>query len=272
MTNIDRRGVLYPARLPTFHREPPPIELAGLVRWFWIPEWQLAPGRTSRQEILAFPASNLTVEPAGVTLSGPTTRRSHRDLSGAGWAVGALLRPAAIPSLVGDPRALRDREISHDAPDLHRVVTTAMSAGGDAAHRPATAAYSAWLADRLDQPDTEGELANAMEDAIATDRALTRVEHVAQVLGISVRTVQRLAQRYVGVPPLAMIRRYRLQEAAQRVRDDPAIPIGQVAAELGYADQAHLCADFRRVLGFNPSTYRARADPGAPPHRPKPTG
>ncbi len=100
-----------------------------------------------------------------------------------------------------------------------------------------------------------------MEETIATDLTVIRVEHLARALGISVRSVQRLAQRYVGVTPLAMIRRYRLQEAAQRLRDDPAVPIGQVAAELGYADQAHLCADFRRVLGFNPSTYRDRTVP-----------
>lgn len=261
MTNGDRRGVLYPARLPTFHREPPPPELAGLVRWFWIPQWRLAPGRTSRQEILAFPASNLTVEPGGVTLSGPTTRRSHRDLSGTGWAVGALLRPAAIPSLVGDPCAVRDRQIPHDAPELHRAVTAAMTADDDARRARAAAAYARWITDRLGPPDADGELANAMEETIATDLTVTRVEHLARALGISVRSVQRLAQRYVGVTPLAMIRRYRLQEAAQRLRDDPAVPIGQVAAELGYADQAHLCADFRRVLGFNPSTYRDRTVP-----------
>jgi len=29
-----------------------------------------------------------------------------------------------------------------------------------------------------------------------------------------------------------------------------------VAAELDYADHAHLTADFRQVLGFSPSLYR----------------
>src|SRR5690606_40376177 len=59
---------------PTFHRVPAADAVAHLVRWFWIPRWQLAPGRTSRQEVLTFPASNLTVEPDGVGISGPTTR------------------------------------------------------------------------------------------------------------------------------------------------------------------------------------------------------
>ena len=31
------------------------------------------------------------------------------------------------------------------------------------------------------------------------------------------------------------------------------------AAELGYADQSHLANDFRTVLGFTPSAYRADA-------------
>src|SRR5690606_22818921 len=45
----DARGILRPARLPTFHRVPAPAELQEAIRWFWIPRWQVAPGRTSRQ-------------------------------------------------------------------------------------------------------------------------------------------------------------------------------------------------------------------------------
>src|SRR5699024_2068359 len=79
------RGVLYPSRLPSFHREPAPAKLRENIRWFWIPRWRLPPGRASRQKLLAFPASNLVIEPRGVTLSGPTTGASHRDLRGTGW-------------------------------------------------------------------------------------------------------------------------------------------------------------------------------------------
>src|SRR5690606_11566041 len=95
----DTRGILFPSRLPTFHRVLPPASLEPLVRWFWHPRWQLAPGQASRQEILPFPASNLVVSPDGVVLAGPTTRVAHRELSGSGWALGALLRPAGLASL-----------------------------------------------------------------------------------------------------------------------------------------------------------------------------
>jgi AraC-like DNA-binding protein len=256
MEDRDARGVLYPARLPTFHRLPPPPELEGLVRWFWIPTWHLAPGRTSRQELLPFPACNLTVEPSGVGLTGPSTRRTHRDLTGDGWAVGALLRPAAVPSLGIDPRAIRDSEVAYDGPELHRQVAGAMATSDETRRERAVAAYSTWLLERLDPVDVEGGLANAMEDLVAADRSITRVDQLASGLGISARAVQRLARSHVGVPPLAMIRRYRLQEAAQRLRTED-VGVGQVAAELGYADQAHLCADFRTVLGFNPTAYHS---------------
>lgn len=253
----DPRGILYPTRLPTFHRVPAPPGLAGLIRWFWVPRWRLAPGRTSRQELLPFPASNLVVQAEGVTLSGPSTRASFRDLRGTGWAVGALLRPAGVVQLHPEPGALRDAEVPFDAPDLHAAVVLAMAHdGGAPSHERATSAFSRWAAGRLAAPDEAGRLANAMEEVIAAGRQITRVEHVAAQLDTSVRGIQRLARSHVGLPPLAIIRRYRLQEAAQRLRTDPAVRIADVAADLGYADQAHLSRDFRTVLGLTPRDYR----------------
>lgn len=65
-------------------------------------------------------------------------------------------------------------------------------------------------------------------------------------------------KRCIGLPPLAVLRRYRLQEAAQRLHEDPGLSVAEVAADLGYADQAHLSAGFSRVLGLAPSGYRSR--------------
>lgn len=253
----DRRGILYPTRLPSFHRVPAPAGLRESIRWFWIPRWNVAPGRTSRQEVLPFPASNLVVEPGGVVLAGPTTGVSHRDLRGSGWAVGALLRPAGIAALCPDPRVIRDAEVPFGAPDLHRAIHTAMRVEDEVEGRASAAeAYSEWAIGRLPPPGEGGLLANAMEDLISSDRTIVRVDQVAERLGISIRGVQRLAQRFVGLPPLAIIRRYRLQEAAQRLREDPELTIAQIAADLGYTDHAHLTHDFRRVLGSTPSAYR----------------
>lgn len=251
------RGILYPAKLPTFHRVPAATSMQSRIRWFWMPRWELEPGRTSRQEVLAFPVSNLVVMPEGVVLSGPTTRATHRDLRGHGWAVGALLRPAALGLLHADPGAIRDAEVAIDAPDIHRAISDAMGlADRDRGREAAVAVFTEWAEENLRDIDDGGLLANSMEDLVAADPALVRVEHLAQRLHISVRAVQRLARRYIGLPPLAMIRRYRLQEAAHRLRDEPNVTVAQIASDLGYADQAHLATDFRRVIGVQPNSYR----------------
>uniref|UniRef100_UPI0028BE58B3 helix-turn-helix transcriptional regulator n=1 Tax=Citricoccus sp. TaxID=1978372 RepID=UPI0028BE58B3 len=143
------------------------------------------------------------------------------------------------------------------APDLLASVGAALEHDDGAAGRSqAASAFARWAEERMVPPDAAGRLANAMEELIATDRSIVRVEQVAERLGVSVRGVQRLARSHVGVTPLAIIRRYRLQEAAVRLREEPDVTIADIAAELGYADHAHLSRDFRTVLGLTPRGYR----------------
>ncbi len=256
------RGILYPARLPTFRRVIPPPSSANLVRWFWIPEWDLAPGRTSRQHLIAYPACNLVVERDLVGLSGPTTAASHRDLTGHGWAVGALLQPAAVPAFTEDPAQDSDAYRVLDLPDLHEAVASAMTTEKPGRHDRAVAVFTDWLLAHVPPPDDEALLANRLASLVDADPSVLGVEQVAEQLSVSPRTVQRIARKYVGLPPAAMIRRRRLQAAAAQVRNDPQVELAALAADLGYSDQSHLANDFRSVLGFTPSGYRAQhSDP-----------
>lgn len=260
------RGVLYPASLPRFSRLPAPDRISSLVRWFWIAEWDIAPGRTSRQQIISYPASNLTVEPELVGFAGPTTRRSTRDLTGRGWAVGALLRPAAVPHFTDSPATHRNTYEAVHLPDLHAAVAHAMAGSEDAdvRHLRAAEAFTGWFTENVPPPGPEGLRANRMADLIDGDSALVRIGDVASRLGVSARTTQRLASRYVGLSPAAMIRRRRIQEASERLRNEPDADIATIAADFGYSDQAHLANDFRTVLGLTPVAYRNLAS-GHPP-------
>lgn len=254
------RGVLYPHRLPRFHRLPAgPAE--ELVTWFWIPEWDLEPGRVSRQDIVAYPALNLVIEPGRVELSGASTRASHRDLRGSGWAVGAMLRPAAVAALVPEPAGLVDGETAFDEPALLAAVTAAMASG--AGHRErAASVFADWLVERVGRIDEAARQANALVDVLMGPDAADGLDEAATRLAVSARTLQRMAHRYVGVSPAAMIRRRRLQEAAERLRRDASTDLATLAADLGYADHAHLTREFRAVLGLTPSGYRADAGEG----------
>ncbi len=250
---MNPRGILYPARLPTFERRPPSPAAGELVRWFWISRWNLAPGRVSRQEVLAFPALNLVVEQDLVGLAGATTVRSHRDLSGAGWVVGALLRPAATPAVTDDARTVLDGYPALDVPGLHAEVSAAVAL--DDFDR-ACGTVESWLTARVPTVSDDAVLANRLVAIIEDDEAILTVEDAAAALGVSPRTAQRLTRRFVGLTPLALIHRRRLQHAAHLLSTQPGTAVAQIAAELGYADQSHLVRDFRKVLGFTPGGYR----------------
>lgn len=253
------RGVLYPARLPSFARIPAEHAEAPLVVHYWIPEWDIEPGRVSRQHVIGYPAVNLVVMDGEVLVSGPTTRRSHRDLRGRGWALGAMLRPAAVPAIADDPRALRDTQTRIEAPELVVAVSARMASDDGERLARACRTLGAWLVTRVGEPSSEALLANELARIVDSDPAVLQLADIAARLNVSERTVTRLARRFVGVTPAAMIRRRRLQEAAEQLRADPGIPLAEVAARHGYADQSHLSRDFRAVLGFTPTGYRTQA-------------
>lgn len=257
---VSPRGVLYPARLPTFDRLPAPEPVTRMVRWFWIPEWDVQPGRSSRQHLIAFPACNLVVENGSVGFAGPATRGSHRDLVGRGWAVGALLRPAVVRYFVTEPGTLRDAYKPLNLPELYDSVRAAMTGEGDR-HRNAVDAFTAWLLATVPAPGREELLANDLAALVEENPDIKTVEDAAGRLGVSARTLQRLARRHIGLTPSAMIRRRRLQEAAERLRSGGDVTLADMAADLGYSDHAHLANEFRAVLGLTLGDYRGRVAP-----------
>src|SRR6202044_2078162 len=116
-----------------------------------------------------------------------------------------------------------------------------------------------------DQACTGVMAAGADDQMIAAAAGLLRAFGAAedpvaeQAAGLSERKLQRLFSDYVGVSPKWVMRRARLHEAALRVdADGPAsVDWAALAADLGYADQAHLTRDFTATLGVPPTRYAA---------------
>ena len=59
----------------------------------------------------------------------------------------------------------------------------------------------------------------------------------------------------MGAAPKWLIRLYRIKEAAARIEDGDVGGWADLAARLGYADQAHFINDFRRLIGRSPGRY-----------------
>ncbi len=88
-----------------------------------------------------------------------------------------------------------------------------------------------------------------------TDRSVRRLRDLCAPAGVTQRTLQRLLLQFAGVSPTWVLRRYRLLEVAETVREGSPVAWAQVAADLGYADQAHLITDFRAATGQTPAAY-----------------
>ena len=95
------------------------------------------------------------------------------------------------------------------------------------------------------------------------DRALVRVDQVAALGSLSVRSLQRLFATYLGVSPKSVLARYRLQDAAAAIDAGQVTDLAGLAVSLGWFDQAHFSRDFRAVVGMPPSAYLNRARSGA---------
>src|SRR5690606_21286929 len=109
-------------------------------------------------------------------------------------------------------------------------------------------------AQRPERDPTAG-LVNGMLDEIVADPTLVTVDALAERFSTTPRTLQRLFARYVGVPPKWVIRRCRLQQAVDRVAGEEHVAWGALAADLGYADQAHFVNAFTASVGVSPERY-----------------
>ena len=88
--------------------------------------------------------------------------------------------------------------------------------------------------------------------------AVSRPFHeVSRELGFSERQLRRRLERAVGYGPRTLGRVIRLQRFLQGCERDRSAPLAGLAADAGYADQAHLARDCRRFTGRTPSALRA---------------
>jgi AraC-like DNA-binding protein len=255
------RGILNPGAAEgrlVFCWYPPAGDLTDLVERHWSVRWDLVGEPPFVQEVLPHPGANLCFEPTGASVHGVITRRARHRLDGAGLTVGTMFRPAGFAGLAALPmRGLTDRGVplpivfGPGAATLEREVERHQDV------QDRIAAIESFLRERRPAPDPTAELIERIVDWMLAAPAGTRVSETARKHGLSTRQLQRQFSRYLGVGPKWVLQRYRLHAAAERIAAGGRRHWAQVAAELGYADQAHFIRDFRAVVGCTPGAYAA---------------
>jgi AraC-like DNA-binding protein len=86
-----------------------------------------------------------------------------------------------------------------------------------------------------------------------------KIEEVADVTGLGVRSLQRRLQEH-GLTYKLIVDQASFQKTQEYLRD-PDLPLVEIAQQLGYFDQANFNRAFRRWAGVTPSEYRLQLHP-----------
>jgi AraC-like DNA-binding protein len=255
-------GVLHPesaAARFVLTRHEPGADLARFVDFYWVVRWDLTGQAPYEQAILPHPNVNLAFEADGAAVYGVDTKVFTRRLSGAGKALGVRFRPGGFRPFHNAPiSTLNDRVVPASA-IFGPAAEPALDGVFGAADDEAMIACAAGLLRAADpSPDPVAEEVAGIVARITADPSLRRVGELVTAFGIPERRLQRMFAEYVGVSPKWVMRRARLHEAALRADGGDAVDWAALAADLGYADQAHLTRDFTATLGVPPSRYAAR--------------
>ncbi|MFD1815888.1 helix-turn-helix domain-containing protein [Rhodococcus gannanensis] len=209
------------------------IALPGTVAW--------AVDRVGADGAFVLPdgCMDLVWHDGGFLVAGPDTR-AHRSTAAGSRAIGLRFAPGLGPRALGiSADEVRDsriplRDVWSDAA-VRRLT--------DDAARDPLAALTAAVRDRLDPVDLPVEFSIGARLASGAS-----VGDVAAELGWSPRRMHRRALVAFGYGPKTLARVLRFDRAVAAARS--GVGFARVAADAGYADQAHLAREVRSLSGI----------------------
>jgi len=233
----------------------------------WTPGYrEFAPGVAWREEIhclwvsVITPGTSLTrVLPdactdliwqsgAGAFVAGPDTRPAPDTRPPGTVLVGARFRPGAGGAALGVPLSeLLDQRV--DAADLPAVPGRRLP--GSLAPAEALRRMARIAAELVTERPPDRLVLDAVH---LLGRPGARADLVAARLGIGERQLRRRCQAAVGYGPRMLTRVLRFRRFLSRIEAAGAdADLAGLAAETGYADQAHLTRESTRLAGLPPA-------------------
>lgn len=196
-----------------------------------------------------------------IVLFGANSRPFTVKVKGPFVVIGVAIRPSGWRSLFGCPAS--------DCADLMLPLSSAWGAPVEP------------LFDQIVRAPDDAAIITAIEDALIRQLALRdhpadapmrsfediarndstiRVADAADMLGLSVRQMERQCCATFGHPPKAVLRRSRFLDMAMAMRGFTDFSAEDLAA-LRYFDQSHLTREFRRFIGMTPRGFAQTPTP-----------
>ncbi|WP_280342541.1 helix-turn-helix domain-containing protein [Nocardia neocaledoniensis] len=258
----DMKGILHPgeqARHRSLDRLAVGPALSEFADRYWVVRWDLRGKPAYRAEVLSFPCVNVTFERThtrtGGFVNGVCTTKYVRELAGEGETFGIRFRPGGFGAFTGtDVGALRDDSapLADVLPEAAGLAERVLAESSDLRRR---AIVEEFFAGRDRGADPRFAQVSRIVAAMASDPELTRVDQVTERFAVPVRSLQRLFRRYVGAGPKWVLCRFRLQDAADLLARGERVDLAELAARLGYFDQAHFSREFASEIGMSPTEY-----------------
>lgn len=254
---------------PGYFEWRPPAALRPAVTCLWARV--SADGGARESLVLPDACTDLIWEPGrGAFVAGPDTGPAPTTMAAGTIIVGVRFRPSAGGPALGVPLSeLRDQRV--DLADLRPA---------DARRLTGTLEPDSALARALDT------VASLIEDG-APDPAVTwaaallrnpraRAEDVAAEVELSLRQLRRRCHAAVGYGPKTLQRILRFRQFVSRIDAIPRQPdhagrapagadLAILAADAGYADQAHLTRECGQLAGLTPAALIRQRGPEALP-------
>jgi AraC-like DNA-binding protein len=241
---------------PGYREWPAPAALRDAVACLWA---QVADDEDRAGLVLPDGCTDLIwTQGQGASLAGPDTGPVPTTMSAGTVIVGARFRPSAGGPVLGIALSeLRDQRV--DLADLRPADARRLSATLD----PVTAAARVL--------EVTGALVAGARPDPAVSRAArllsdprAQAEAVAADVDLSLRQLRRRCHAAVGYGPKTLQRVLRFRRFVSRIDALPPTPgvldLADLAAQAGYADQAHLTRECGRLAGLTPAALaRQRA-------------
>lgn len=206
---------------------------------------------------------------AGLTdLLEPGTVHTGGPVDGRGWSYVGLSFGAALVARLEEELGYRERQArGGPVPFGSPVSAAALAAGlriggadGEAADQATYVLAKAMLTTgkgtRACGRDSGPRMMNVIRDYLSANLSEpVRLDHLVALTGLSRTHIVRSFRDVTGLPPLAWRRQYRVAVSRKELRQGQ--PVVRVAADLGFADQAHFTRWFRASVGVTPAAYAA---------------
>jgi AraC-like DNA-binding protein len=186
----------------------------------------------------------------GVFVCGPARTFTKRSLKGETRLSGVSLRPGfaalvgvSADALPADWTALPDLQLPGPKPSL----------------REGVAGLFQFIAQRAESARFDVRVGETIARMLR-GRGNSSVTALAREAGLSERSLGRLFERHVGMPPAAYQRILRFNRALSRLRAARPERLADIALALGFADQSHMARDLRELGGIT-ATELMRREP-----------